>query len=165
MFLRPGEPVLQFLLAWSAIRLVLHSPCICHEGGCKSHSAFSGDFLAQDEGCQRCWQPSPFSTSNTHMYLKWCSSFGVSWGRHQAAAITEARSCRYGRATIIACIRSDSSVAQERLNAPLARLSSQRENVIVCLPRASVPRWPSAPGYCWGSPTSAVLLHQLLLQF
>ena len=33
-FLMHGVPVFQFvLLAWSAIRTVLHSPCMFHEGG------------------------------------------------------------------------------------------------------------------------------------
>ena len=62
-------------------------------------------FLAQNEGCQLCWQPSLYSALNIHNSLNSCTSVGASWGRHLSAAYTEARSCRYVRAheTMCAC--------------------------------------------------------------
>jgi hypothetical protein len=48
-----------------------------------------------------------------YKYLRWCPSFGVSWGRHQAAAITEARSCRYELAHVKhACLYSNARLAR-----------------------------------------------------
>ena len=46
--------------------------------------------LLQNEGCHHWWQPSPMSALDKHVCTKWWSSFGVSWGSHQAIAVIEA---------------------------------------------------------------------------
>ncbi len=51
-------------------------------GGASKHiSAFY-------EGRRLRRRPSPFDTVNIHICFKWWSSFGASWGSHQATAIT-----------------------------------------------------------------------------
>jgi hypothetical protein len=150
--------------AWRAcviFLVALRSPCISHEG-VKGLRLLVG-MLLQNEGCSHWGQSSPLSALNMHV----CSEMVVSLRRqlgeppghcHHRGVV------KYFRAHIQHVLAQSLLAWLRRLNAePLLLLT--REKVIVCLPRASVPRWPSAPGYCWGSPTSAVQLHQLLLQF
>ncbi len=62
-----------------------------------------------------------------HTYSKWCSSFGVSWGRHQAAVNTEARSCRYKLAHMNVCVCIVISAWLNRLNVETPLLASRRK--------------------------------------
>ena len=113
-----------FLLAWSAIRTALHSPCISHEGGVKDIRLLAA-MLRQDEGCHLWWQPSPFGTLDKHICFKWWSSFGVSWGSHQATAVTEAWSSSFAHTYSNACLCSDNQLGSNVLTFSLALIAAE----------------------------------------
>ncbi len=82
-----------FLLAWSAIPFVQHSPCMFHEGGVKD-IRLSDAILAQNEGRRLRRRPSlSYALNIPCTTFTRGRSFGASWGLPPGRCLTEARPC------------------------------------------------------------------------
>ncbi len=81
--------------------------------------------LRQHVRCHHRWQPSPMSTLDIHICTKWWSSFGVSWGSHQATAVTEAWSSSFAHTYSNACLCSDNQLGSNVLTFSLALIAAE----------------------------------------